>query len=68
MDNSKLPNGGFPPIIECLYEVNKNKKINKERYLQSNMKNININKILNTKKNKKNIIEDNKDIDELEEI
>jgi hypothetical protein len=66
MDDSKLPNGGFPPILECLNEINK--KIKKERYLQPNMKNININKILNTKKNKLNIIENDDELIELEEV
>lgn len=64
--DSKLPNGGFPPIVECLFEINK--KIKKERYLQSNMKNININKILNTKKEKLNILDDDKELIELDEV
>lgn len=67
MEENKLPNGGFPPIIECVFEENKN--IKKERYLSSNIKNINIQKILNTSK-KKIIITDtnNYENDDLEEV
>lgn len=67
MEENKLPNGGFPPIVECLFKENKN--ISKERYLSSNIKNINIHKILNT--NKKKIIitnEDSFENDDLEEV
>ena len=67
MEQNKLPNGGFPPIIECLFEENKN--IKKERYLSSNIKNINIQKILNTNKQKKIITDElNFENDILEEV
>jgi hypothetical protein len=67
MEQNKLPNGGFPPIVECLFKENKN--IKKERYLSSNIKNINIHKILNTKKQKKIITDDHSfENNDLEEV
>jgi hypothetical protein len=64
-----IPNGGFPPLIICYDDINKNElnkilKTNKNTVL--NMKNI----INNNNNNKKNdiIVKVDDELDELEEI
>ena len=68
--NNNLPNGGFPPIIKCIYKKEKENKFSKERYGPENKKNINIVKILNTNTliKKPILLEDTNKIEDLEEV
>ena len=69
MDNS-LPNGGFPPIKLCNKNNNQDKKLTKERYFSTNVKNINIRKILNSNIKKSVIFDEDQDnlIEEIDEV
>jgi len=67
---TSLPNGGFPPIKFCNKNNDNTKKISKERHYSTNIKNINIRKIINSNINKTNIFGDegknnNEDIEEV---
>ena len=68
--NTSLPNGGFPPIKLCNKNNEKTKQVSKERQYSSNIKNINIRKILNNNIKKSLIFDDQEDnkIDEIEEV
>jgi hypothetical protein len=68
--NNSLPNGGFPPIKLCNKNNEKNLKVSKEREYASNIKNINIRKILNNNIKKSIIFDDQEDSknEEIEEV
>lgn len=68
--NTSLPNGGFPPIKLCNKNNEKTIKISKERLYSSNIKNINIRKILNNNIKKSIIFDDQEDTknNEIEEV
>lgn len=63
--NTSLPNGGFPLIKFCNKNNEIKKKLSKERHYSSNIKNINIRKIINSNINKTNIIDDHDDNSEI---
>ena len=68
--NINLPNGGFPPIKLCNKNNEKHIKVSKERLYSSNIKNINIRKILNNNIKKSIVFDDKEDTknDEIEEV
>lgn len=68
--NTNLPNGGFPPIKNCNKTTENNKKISKERYFSTNVKNINIRKILNSNVKQVIVLDDidNKKDNDIEEV
>lgn len=66
--NKNLPNGGFPPINNCNKNIEQNKKSSKERHFSSNIKNVNIRKILNNNVKKSIIFDDEQIEEELEEV
>ena len=70
MKNNELPNGGFPPIYICTNKISK--KIVKERTFQptNNIPILKINEIIQTKKNKKKVINinNNNNDESLEEV
>jgi PBP1b-binding outer membrane lipoprotein LpoB len=68
--NIELPNGGFPPIKMCniTNEKKENLELIKERHIVSNIKNINIRKILNSNIKKSLVINDEVKDDDLIEV
>ncbi len=68
--NTNLPNGGFPPIKNCNKQTDNNKKISKDRYFSTNIKNINIRKILNSNVKQVIVLDDDKKTDnnDIEEV